>query len=146
MLLRPWDSPGKNTGVGCHVLLQGIFPTGDWTCVLMSLTLASRFFTTSVSSNPLRAWTEKKKAEESWIDSELRDPSSPAFSGAGSQAFRPIEALVPFNYTTSFPRVLACGLFLYNSESQYCHLKTGFLSWMSVGECWAKTQWNQGKN
>ena len=23
----PWDSPGKNTGVGCHALLQGIFPT-----------------------------------------------------------------------------------------------------------------------
>ena len=26
-LLCPWDSPGKNNGVGCHVLLQGIFPT-----------------------------------------------------------------------------------------------------------------------
>ena len=26
-LLYPWDSPGKNTGVGCHALLQGIFPT-----------------------------------------------------------------------------------------------------------------------
>ena len=26
-LLHPWDSPGKNTGVGCHALLQGIFPT-----------------------------------------------------------------------------------------------------------------------
>ena len=26
-LLYPWDSPGKNTGVGCHVLLQGISPT-----------------------------------------------------------------------------------------------------------------------
>ena len=26
-LLCPWDSPGKNTGVGCHCLLQGIFPT-----------------------------------------------------------------------------------------------------------------------
>jgi len=25
-LLCPWDSPGKNTGVGCHTLLQGIFP------------------------------------------------------------------------------------------------------------------------
>ena len=25
-LPRPWDSPGKNTGVGCHFLLQGIFP------------------------------------------------------------------------------------------------------------------------
>ena len=22
-----WDSPGKNTGVGCHFLLQEIFPT-----------------------------------------------------------------------------------------------------------------------
>ena len=22
-----WDSPGKNTGVGCHSQLQGIFPT-----------------------------------------------------------------------------------------------------------------------
>ena len=22
-----WDSPGKNTGVGCHALLQGIFST-----------------------------------------------------------------------------------------------------------------------
>ena len=26
-LLRPWDSPGKNTGVGCHFLLQGNIPT-----------------------------------------------------------------------------------------------------------------------
>ena len=26
-LLCPWDSPGKNTGVGCHSLLQEIFPT-----------------------------------------------------------------------------------------------------------------------
>ena len=26
-LLCLWDSPGKNTGVGSHPLLQGIFPT-----------------------------------------------------------------------------------------------------------------------
>ena len=26
-LLCPWDSLGKNTGVGCHALLQGILPT-----------------------------------------------------------------------------------------------------------------------
>ena len=26
-LLCPWDFPGKNTGVGHHFLLQGIFPT-----------------------------------------------------------------------------------------------------------------------
>ena len=25
-LLSPWDSPGKNIGLGCHALLPGIFP------------------------------------------------------------------------------------------------------------------------
>ena len=24
------DSPGKTTGMGCHALLQGIFPTQGW--------------------------------------------------------------------------------------------------------------------
>ena len=26
-ILCPWDFPGKDSGVGCHFLLQGIFPT-----------------------------------------------------------------------------------------------------------------------
>ena len=26
-LLHPWNFPGKSTGVGCHFLLQGIFPS-----------------------------------------------------------------------------------------------------------------------
>ena len=29
-LPSPWDFPGKSTGVGCHCLLQGIFPTQGW--------------------------------------------------------------------------------------------------------------------
>ena len=29
-LLCPRDFPGKNTGVGCHYFLQGIFPTQGW--------------------------------------------------------------------------------------------------------------------
>ena len=34
-LLCPWDSPDKNTGVGCHFLLQGIFLTqGSNLCLL----------------------------------------------------------------------------------------------------------------
>ena len=37
-LLCPWDSPGKNTGVGCHALLHGIFPTqGSDLCLLRLL-------------------------------------------------------------------------------------------------------------
>ena len=27
MFLRPWNFPGKSTGMGCHFLLQRIFPT-----------------------------------------------------------------------------------------------------------------------
>ena len=36
-LQSPWDSPGKNSGVCCHFLLQGIFQTRGWnplTCLL----------------------------------------------------------------------------------------------------------------
>ena len=36
-LLCPWDSPGKNTGVGCHALLQGVFPTQGSSPYLLSL-------------------------------------------------------------------------------------------------------------
>ena len=37
MLLCPWDFPGKNTGRGCHFLLQGIFPTQGSNLHLLSL-------------------------------------------------------------------------------------------------------------
>ena len=33
----PWDSPGKNTGVGCCFLLQGIFPTQESNLRLLRL-------------------------------------------------------------------------------------------------------------
>ena len=36
-LLCPWDSPGKNTGVGYHALLQGIFPTQGLSPCLLRL-------------------------------------------------------------------------------------------------------------
>ena len=40
-LLCPWDFLGKNTGVDCHSLLQGIFLTRDQTQVSC---IAGRFF------------------------------------------------------------------------------------------------------
>ena len=36
-LLCPWDSLGKNTGVDCHALLQGIFPTQESNPCLLQL-------------------------------------------------------------------------------------------------------------
>ena len=34
-LLCPWNSPGKNTGVGCHSFLQRVFPTQGLKSVLL---------------------------------------------------------------------------------------------------------------
>ena len=42
LLLCPWNSPGKNTEMGSHSLLQGIFPTQNQTRVSC---IAGRFFT-----------------------------------------------------------------------------------------------------
>ena len=36
-LLCSWNSPGKNTGVGCHFILQGIFPTEGLNPCLLGL-------------------------------------------------------------------------------------------------------------
>ena len=48
--LYPWDSPGKNTGVGCYTLLQGIFPhPGIELTSLKSLALTVVFFTASTT-------------------------------------------------------------------------------------------------
>ena len=49
-LFCPWDSPGKSTRVGCHALLQGIFPTQAVNlCLIMSPALTGRFFTTGAN-------------------------------------------------------------------------------------------------
>ena len=43
-LLCPWDPPGKNAGVGCRALLQGIFPTQGWNPGLLHLLLCRWIF------------------------------------------------------------------------------------------------------
>ena len=73
-LLGPWDFPGKNTGVGCHCLLQGVFPdpriepaspasAGD----------TGRFFTTDHLGSP--------------SDEVLREMNSEQVSGVGKKKF-----------------------------------------------------------
>ena len=49
--LYPWDFPGKNTGVGCHFLLQGIFPTYRLNPVLLG-SIVGRLFTTDLPGKP----------------------------------------------------------------------------------------------
>ena len=48
--LCPWNSPDKNTGVGCHALLLGHLPNpGIEPTSLTSPALAGGFFTTSAT-------------------------------------------------------------------------------------------------
>ena len=51
-LLCPWDFPGKNTGVCCHFLLQGINPETEPESPA-SPALAGGFFTTEPPGKPL---------------------------------------------------------------------------------------------
>ena len=50
-LLSPWDSPGKNTGMGCHFLLQGIFLTQGSNLHLLHWQV-DFFFTTEPAGKP----------------------------------------------------------------------------------------------
>ena len=56
---RPWDFPGKNTGVDCHILLQGILPTQRSNQHLLSPALAGSFLTTSAKGSPVSMVTLK---------------------------------------------------------------------------------------
>ena len=58
--LCPWDSPGRNTGVGCHALFQGIFPT--WGMNLGLLVIKSTEISQqdrSSASNPKETTTDR---------------------------------------------------------------------------------------
>ena len=52
-LLCPWDAPDNKTGVGCHALCQGIFPSQGLNPLLMSPTLKGKFFTSVLPGKTL---------------------------------------------------------------------------------------------
>ena len=59
-LLCPWNSSGKNTGVGCHFLLKGNPPDpGIQPASLASPALAGGFFTTSATWEAHLNWWVK---------------------------------------------------------------------------------------
>ena len=76
-------SPGKNTGVGCHVLLQGIFLIQGSNPLLLKA-LAGGFFTTSA---PWETWHPEMEAKQSgfqpWLcPDELCDLGKTLLSGS----------------------------------------------------------------
>ena len=61
--LCPLDSPGKNTGVDCHALLQGIFPTQELNLTLLCPLRWQAVFITEPSGKPdiLKSWHNEKR-------------------------------------------------------------------------------------
>ena len=72
--LCPWNYPGKNTGVGCHFLFQGIFPTQR-----SSPALAGRLFTTEPPGNPRSSLGHSQIVFPSDDVSFLKDPGLLSF-------------------------------------------------------------------
>ena len=64
-LLCPWDSPGKNPGVGCRALLQGIFPTQRSNPLLLHW---------QVGSWPLATWETRVLYSPSFTEIISRTP------------------------------------------------------------------------
>ena len=124
MFLRPWDFPGKNTGVSCYFLLQEIFPTqglnlGLTQCRQMLYRLRHKF--SSVQSLSLvrlfaTPWTVARQApltmgfsrQEYWCGwpfpspGDLPDPgikpTSPAFPASAGGFFTTEPPGKPYIY------------------------------------------------
>ena len=72
-LLCPWDSPGKNTGAGCHFLLQGLFPTQGSNLHLLRLLYCRHILYCWRNSDQIRSVTQSCPT--------LRDPMNHSTPG-----------------------------------------------------------------
>ena len=76
-LLHPWDFSGQNTGMGCHFLLQRVFPNQG------SPALAGGLFTTEPSGKPLYLLDSNKMLKNEDVNksvtSYLQNIHEPAF-------------------------------------------------------------------
>ena len=80
----PWNSLSKNNGVGCHALLQGIFPTQGLTQVSC---IAGGFFTVWTTREALKL----PSSSLNWLEWILMDKvisNRDGFSGEGSRKLR----------------------------------------------------------
>ena len=67
---HPWDFPGESTGVGCHCLLQGIFPTQESNPGLLHC--RQTLYCLSHQGTP-RCWCSRKPWVHSTCASDCRE-------------------------------------------------------------------------
>ena len=71
-LPRPWDSPGKNTGVDCHLLLQCMKVKSESKIAQSYLTLSD-----PMDCSPPGSWSMGFSRQESWSGVPLPSPQVP---------------------------------------------------------------------
>ena len=105
----PWDFPGKNAGVGCHFLLQGIFPTQG--SIPGLLNCRQILYCLSHQGSPL---TEKMPLTLSWKETStqtLLGARSPGCSFSGLYLLSDLGAVFSDSVTPSV---------LFSSVTQSC--------------------------
>ena len=88
-LLCPWDSPSKNTGVGCHALLQGIFLTqGSDPRFLVSCIGREVLYHQHHLGSPTNLWKNTKN-HGPWVETQMTTISQEQqWEEPGGQAFK----------------------------------------------------------
>ena len=79
-LFCPWNSPGKNTGVGFHVLSRGFSWPRDQTRISCGSCIVGGFFTTEALRNPhllTHCFTYSDGKAQVWIQKDLRTLALP---------------------------------------------------------------------
>ena len=108
------DSPGKNTGVGFHALLEGIIPTQGWNpCLSMSPILASQIFATNITWEDLVSLQGESKYYLYYFTVQFLPLRNYAF------VFLPRRCWSPEHW-------------IINTLHAYFHLRMYFLHWESV--------------
>ena len=97
----PWDSPGKNTGVACHFLLQGIFWPRDQTHVFW----IGRWFLYHWATCEDLSWFMKVKAAQSCLTLQPRPEhwSGQPFPSPGDLPNSGIKPRLPTLQADSLP-------------------------------------------
>ena len=101
---RPWNSPGKNTGVGCYFFLQGLFLTqGSNLC---HLALAGNSLPLSHLGSPLIFNRKRKEKDTEVDDSGVPRPGSDSIclSAVGN-------GIIQWEYLKIIPEVVFISLY-----------------------------------
>ena len=135
------DSPGKNTELGCHAILQGIFPTQprDWTQVSH---IAGRSFT---------IWaTREAQTLAWWFLNAILEPSEPWVMVAGSRPSRfTCQSLtspwaIPCPQLPSNDRVGGSwGTWLMSLCCEVLDLEHCWPTWGPLAVTWGRLMWSK---